>query len=143
MLHEVHMPFRYLARVAGISNIQIFKSLRSASNFIWQVKNPNSFGMCSGCSKVYIASFFLIFGDFFFRILFFASPNACQGNSITRYVFIHFVSTFKCTSLTIKTIQRFLGELPDATYRNSSRNLPFYLVGKKSLDSFLKDSGLL
>ena len=54
-------------KAAGISNAQIFKSLRSASNFIWQVGNPNSFGMCSGCSKVYVASFFLILGDFFSR----------------------------------------------------------------------------
>ena len=54
-------------KAAGISNAQIFKSLRSASNFIWQVGNPNSFGMCSGCSKVYVASFFLIFGDLFFK----------------------------------------------------------------------------
>ena len=63
-------------KAAGISNAQIFKSLRSASNFIWQVGNPNSFDMCSGCSKVYVASFFVIFGNFFFKRRKIASPNA-------------------------------------------------------------------
>ena len=67
MLHQVHMPFRHLARAAGISNVQIFKSLRSARQFVLQVGNPNSFDMCSGCSKVYVTSFFLVFGDFFFQ----------------------------------------------------------------------------
>ena len=62
-------------KAAGISNAQIFKSLRSASNFIWQVGNPNSFDMCSGCSKVYVASFFLIFGEFFFKRRKIASPT--------------------------------------------------------------------
>ena len=64
MLHEVHMPFRHLARAAGISNVQIFQSLRSARKCMLQVGNPNSFDMCS---KVYVASFFLIFGDSFFQ----------------------------------------------------------------------------
>ena len=54
-------------RAAGISNVQIFKSLRSARQFVLQVGNPNSFDMCSGCSKVYMTSFFLVFGDFFFQ----------------------------------------------------------------------------
>ena len=67
MLHQVHMPFRHLARAAGISNIQIFKSLRSTRKCMLRVGNPNSFDMCSGCSKVYVTSFFLVFGDFFFQ----------------------------------------------------------------------------
>ena len=59
-------------KAAGISNAQIFKSLRSASKFIWQVGNPNSFGMCS---KVYVASFFSYFWWFFFKRRKIASPN--------------------------------------------------------------------
>ncbi len=47
------------------------------------------------------------------------------------------------TSLMIKTIQRFLGNLPDAIYRNTSRNLPFYLFGKESLDSFSSTVNLI
>ena len=50
---------------AGISNAQIFKTLRSARQFMLQVGNSNSFDMCSGWSKVYVASFFNGFGDFF------------------------------------------------------------------------------
>ena len=69
-------------KAAGISNAQIFKSLRSASNFIWQVGNPNSFDMCSGCSKVYVASFFLIFGDFVFKRRKIASPTTGAFESI-------------------------------------------------------------
>ena len=50
---------------AGISNAQIFKTLRSARQFMLQVGNSNSFDMCSGWSEVYVASFFNGFGDFF------------------------------------------------------------------------------
>ena len=67
MLHEVHMPFRHLTRAAGISNVQIFKSLRLARKCMLRVGNPNSFDMCSECSKVYVTSFFLVFGNFFFQ----------------------------------------------------------------------------
>ena len=54
-------------RAAGISNIQIFKSLRSPRECVLQVGDPNSFDICSGGSKVYVTSFFLYLGDFSFR----------------------------------------------------------------------------
>ena len=59
--------FLHSARAAGISNVQIFKSLRSPRKCWLQVGNSNSFDMCSGGSKVFVASFFLHFDDFLFQ----------------------------------------------------------------------------
>ena len=54
-------------RAAGISNVQIFKILRSARKCWLQAGSSNSFDMCSGGSKVFLTSFFLLFGDFYFQ----------------------------------------------------------------------------
>ena len=59
--------FLHSARAAGISNVQIFKSLRSPRKCWLQAGNSNSFDMCSGGSKVFVASFFLHFDDFLFQ----------------------------------------------------------------------------
>ena len=67
MLYQENMHFWHFPRAAGISNVQIFKTLRSPRDCVLQVGNPNSFDMCSGGSKVYVASFFLHFGDFSFQ----------------------------------------------------------------------------
>ena len=84
MLYEVHMPFRHLARAVGISNLQIFKSLRSARKCMLRIGNPNSFDMCSGCSKVYVLSFFLSFLVIsFFKRGKIASPSVNRTNSVS------------------------------------------------------------
>ena len=52
---------KWIYRAAGISNAQIFKTLRSARQFMLQVGNSNSFDMCSGWSKVCVWQVFLMF----------------------------------------------------------------------------------
>ena len=58
--------FLAFARAAGILNVQIFKSLRLPRKCWLQAGSSNSFDMCSEGSKVFVASFFLYFGDFYF-----------------------------------------------------------------------------
>ena len=77
-------------KAVGISNAQIFKSLRSASNFIWQVGNSNSFDVCSGFSKVYLARFFW---QFFFMRRKIASPNHIHTHTHCKSLLLHYSST--------------------------------------------------
>ena len=73
MLYQVNMHFWHFAKSAGITNIQIFKSLRSARNSMLQVTSY----MCSG-----LRGFESICGEFFssfrwyfsFKIVKIASP---------------------------------------------------------------------
>ena len=67
MLYQVNIHFLHFAKAAGISNVQIFESLRSPRDCVFQVGDPNYFDICSGGSKVYVMSFFLYLGDFSFQ----------------------------------------------------------------------------
>ena len=71
------------------------------------------------------------------------NDTSSQGIYITRYVFIHFVCTFKSTSLTIKLIQRFQAGLPDAKSQKYITQPLLCPVSLTSLDQLSKVLGLL
>ena len=67
-------------RAAGISNVQIFKSLMSASNFMWKSRESKLFWFVFRVFQGMSGEFFLNIGRNFFYISFFASPNIYVWN---------------------------------------------------------------
>ena len=71
-------------RAAGISNAQIFKTLRSARQFMLQVGNSNSFDMSSGWSELHTVCFVWLYNELYIAykvIVFYYDVHAIRALS--------------------------------------------------------------